>query len=91
MDLTSIVTWIIFGGIVGLIARFLLPGRDSMSLVATIVLGIIGSFVGGFLAQLLFNGNASLPPPTAGWIGSIIGAIIALMIYRATQGRSVTV
>ena len=91
MDLTSIVTWIIFGGIVGLIARFLLPGRDSMSLVATIVLGIIGSFVGGFLAQLLFNGNASLPPPTAGWIGSIIGAIIALMVYRATQGRSVTV
>ena len=91
MDLTSIVTWIIFGGIVGLIARFLLPGRDSMSLVATIVLGIIGSFVGGFLAQLLFNGNASLPPQNAGWIGSIIGAIIALMVYRATQGRRVTV
>jgi len=91
MDLTSIVTWIIFGGIVGLIARFLLPGRDSMSLVATIVLGIIGSFVGGFLSQLLFNGNASIPPPTAGWIGSIIGAIIALMVYRYTQGRRVTV
>jgi uncharacterized membrane protein YeaQ/YmgE (transglycosylase-associated protein family) len=91
MDLTSIITWIIFGGIVGLIARFLLPGRDSMSLVATIVLGIIGSFVGGFLAQLLFNGNASIPPPTAGWIGSIIGAIIALMVYRATQGRRVVV
>ena len=91
MDLTSIVTWIIFGGIVGLIARFLLPGRDSMSLVATIVLGIIGSFVGGFLAQLLFNGNASLPPPTAGWIGSIIGAIVVLVIYRYSQGRRVTV
>ncbi len=91
MDLTSIVTWIIFGGIVGLIARFLLPGRDSMSLVATIVLGIIGSFVGGFLAQLLFTGNASIPPPTAGWIGSIIGAIIVLLIYRYSQGRRVTV
>ena len=91
MDLTSIVTWIIFGGIVGLIARFLMPGRDSMSLVATIILGIIGSFVGGFLAQLLFNGNASLPPPTAGWIGSIIGAIVVLFVYRYTQGRSVRV
>lgn len=91
MDLTSIVTWIIFGGVVGLIARFLMPGRDSMSLVATIILGIIGSFVGGFLAQLLFNGNASLPPPTAGWIGSIIGAIVVLLVYRYTQGRSVTV
>ena len=91
MDLTSIVTWIIFGGIVGLIARFLLPGRDSMGLVATVILGIIGSFVGGFLAQLLFNGNASIPPQTAGWIGSIIGAIIVLFIYRYTQGRRVTI
>jgi len=91
MDLTTIVTWIIFGAIVGVVARFLVPGRDSMGMVATIVLGIIGSFVGGFLAQLLFNGNASIPPPTAGWIGSIIGAIVVLLIYRYTQGRSVTV
>ena len=90
MDLTAIVTWIIFGAIVGVIARFLMPGRDPMGWVGTIVLGIIGSFVGGFLAQLLFTGNASVPPPTAGWIGSIIGAIIVLAIYRYTQGRSVT-
>lgn len=91
MDLTAIVTWIIFGAIVGVIARFLMPGRDSMGWVGTIVLGIIGSFVGGFLAQLLFAGNAALPPPTSGWIGSIIGALVVLAIYRYTQGRSVTV
>jgi uncharacterized membrane protein YeaQ/YmgE (transglycosylase-associated protein family) len=91
MDLTTIVTWIVFGAVVGIIARFLMPGRDPMGWVGTIVLGIIGSFVGGFLAQLLFTGNASIPPPTAGWIGSIIGAIIVLFIYRYTQGRSVTV
>ena len=91
MDLNSIIIWIVFGAIVGIIARVLVPGRDSMGWVATIVLGIIGSFVGGFLAQLLFTGNASVPPPTAGWIGSIIGAVIVLLIYRYTQGRRVTV
>ena len=91
MDLTAIVWWIIFGAIVGIIARFVMPGRDPMGWVGTIVLGIVGSFVGGWLAQLLFNGNAALPPPSAGWIGSIIGAIIVLAIYRYTQGRRVTV
>ena len=91
MEFTAIVTWIVFGAIVGLIARFLMPGRDSMGWVGTIVLGIIGSFVGGFLAQLLVAGNASLPPPTSGWIGSIVGALVVLAIYRYTQGRSVTV
>ena len=91
MDLTAIVTWIIFGAIVGVIARFIMPGRDPMGWVGTIVLGIIGSFVGGFLAQLLFAGNASLPPPTSGWIGSIIGALVVLAIYRWYQGRTVRV
>jgi uncharacterized membrane protein YeaQ/YmgE (transglycosylase-associated protein family) len=91
MDLTSIVTWIIFGAIVGVVARFLMPGRDSMGWIPTIVLGIVGSFVGGWLAQLLFQGSAALPPPSAGWIGSIVGAIIVLAVYRYTQGRRVTV
>lgn len=89
MDLTAIVTWIIFGAIVGVIARFLMPGRDSMGWGMTIGLGILGSFVGGFLAQLFLAGNAAVPPPSSGWIGSIIGAIVVLAIYRATQGRRV--
>ena len=91
MDLTALVTWIIFGAIVGVIARFLMPGSDSMGWIPTIVLGIVGSFVGGWLAQLIFAGNASFPPQSAGWIGSIVGAIIVLAIYRYTQGRRVTV
>src|SRR4026209_2294759 len=91
MDLTAIVTWIIFGAIVGVIARFIMPGRDSMGWIPTIVLGIVGSFVGGWLAQILFQGSAALPPPSAGWIGSIIGAIIVLAIYRYTPGRTGTV
>jgi len=91
VDINSIVMWIVFGAIVGIIARFLVPGADPMGWVGTIVLGIIGSFVGGFLAQLLFTGNATIPPPTAGWIGSIIGAIVVLLIWRYSQGRRVPV
>jgi uncharacterized membrane protein YeaQ/YmgE (transglycosylase-associated protein family) len=91
MDLTAIVTWIIFGAIVGVIARFLMPGPDPMGGLGTIILGIIGSFIGGFLSQLLFAGNAAFPPPTSGWVGSIIGAIVALAIYRYSQGRRVVV
>jgi uncharacterized membrane protein YeaQ/YmgE (transglycosylase-associated protein family) len=87
MDLTTLVTWLVFGAIVGVIARFLMPGKDPMGWIATIVLGIVGSFVGGFLAQLFLAGNASFPPPTSGWIGSIIGAIIVLALYRYSQGR----
>jgi uncharacterized membrane protein YeaQ/YmgE (transglycosylase-associated protein family) len=89
VDINAILMWIVFGAVVGIIARFLVPGRDSMGWVSTIVLGIIGSFVGGFLAQLLFTGSASVPPPTAGWIGSIIGAIVVLLIWRYSQGRRV--
>lgn len=91
MDLMTILTWIVFGAVVGIIARFLVPGADPMGWVGTILLGIIGSFVGGFLAQLLFTGNASIPPPTAGWIGSIVGAIIVLLLWRYSQGRRVPV
>lgn len=87
----TIIGMIIIGAIAGFLARALVPGKDSMSIPATIVLGIVGSFVGGYLAQILFTGNAALTGQTAGWIGSIIGAIIVLAIYRYTQGRRVTV
>jgi uncharacterized membrane protein YeaQ/YmgE (transglycosylase-associated protein family) len=51
-----------------------------MGWIGTILLGIVGSFVGGFLANLLFTGTLALTP--AGWVGSIIGAIIVLLIWR---------
>ena len=91
MDLTTIVTWLVFGAIVGIIARFLMPGPDPMGGLGTIVLGVIGSFIGGFLSQLLLAGNAAFPPPSSGWIGSIIGALVALALYRYSNGRRVTV
>jgi uncharacterized membrane protein YeaQ/YmgE (transglycosylase-associated protein family) len=85
-----IITMIIVGAIAGFIARAVVPGPDPMGVVGTIVLGIIGSFVGGFLGYLIFHKDASqgaLQP--AGIIGSIIGAIVVLLVYRAaTRGRS---
>ena len=81
-----IISLIIIGAIAGFIARALVPGKDSMSIPATILLGVVGSFVGGFLANLIFHGDLSLKPSS--WIGSIIGAIIALLVYRSVKGRS---
>ena len=89
MDLTSILVWIVVGAIVGVIARFIVPGPNPLGWIGTIVLGIVGSFVGGFLANLIFSGQASVQP--AGWIGSIVGAVIVLLIWRSVGGRRVTV
>ena len=89
--LTFIVMMIIIGAIAGFIARAIVPGDDSMSIAATIVLGIVGSLIGGFLGYVLLGKDISegaLQP--AGIIGSIIGAVIALLVYKATTRRSVT-
>lgn len=82
-----IIVMIIVGAIAGFLARLIVPGRDPMGIVATIVLGIVGSFIGGFLGYLIFHKDASegaLQP--SGIIGSIIGAVIVLLIYRAATG-----
>jgi uncharacterized membrane protein YeaQ/YmgE (transglycosylase-associated protein family) len=83
-----IITMIIVGAIAGFLARLIVPGPDPMGVFATIVLGVIGSFVGGFLGYLLFGKDASqgaLQP--SGILGSIIGAVIALLVYRAATHR----
>ena len=83
-----IVTMIVVGLIAGALARLIVPGRQDMSIVMTIVLGIVGSFVGGFLGYLLFHKDASggaLQP--AGIIGSIIGAIIVLLLWTRLGNR----
>ena len=87
--LTFLIVLIVVGAIAGFLARAIVPGRDPMGIGATILLGIVGSFVGGFLGYLLFHKDASqgaLQP--AGIIGSVIGAIIALLVYRAVSRRS---
>ena len=82
-----IISLIIIGAIAGFIARALVPGKDSMSIPATILLGIVGSFVGGFLASLIGRGDGDSFLNTSGIIGSIIGAIIALVVYNKVSGR----
>jgi len=83
-----IISLIVIGLIAGFIARAVVPGRQHLSILMTIVLGIVGSFVGGFLAFLLFQRDAMdgfFQP--AGIIGSIIGAIIVLLVYVKVGGR----
>jgi uncharacterized membrane protein YeaQ/YmgE (transglycosylase-associated protein family) len=75
---------IIFGLIVGAIAKLIMPGRDPGGFIVTILLGIAGSLVGGFLARMVGHGGDD---NTAGWIGSIIGALLLLFIYRMIVGR----
>ena len=83
-----IISLIIIGLIAGFVARAVVPGPDPMGIAGTIVLGIIGSFIGGFLGYALFHkdtNEGALQP--SGIIGSIIGAIVALLIYRAATRR----
>jgi uncharacterized membrane protein YeaQ/YmgE (transglycosylase-associated protein family) len=84
--ISFIITLIIIGAIAGFLARLIVPGKDSMSVPATILLGIVGSFVGGFLASLIGRGDGSWLS-TSGIIGSVIGAVIALLVYNAVTGR----
>ena len=83
--LTYIIVLIIVGLVAGAIARLLVPGRDSIGILGTILLGIVGSFVGGFLWNLVeFHRLAPHHYHPVGFIGSIIGAIIVLLILRMT-------
>ena len=79
---------LIVGLVAGFIARALVPGRDPMSVTGTILLGIVGSFIGGFLGYVLTHHDAQDGAfQASGIIGSIVGAIIALLIYRAVHSR----
>jgi uncharacterized membrane protein YeaQ/YmgE (transglycosylase-associated protein family) len=86
-----IIYLLIIGIVAGFIARALVPGPDPMGVVGTIVLGIVGSFIGGFLGWALFGKDFDEGALQAsGVIGSIIGAVIALLVYRAITRRSGT-
>ena len=83
----GLIVFLIVGLIAGFIARALVPGPDPMGWLGTMILGIIGSFVGGTLAALIFGATLDISP--AGLVGSIIGAIIVLLIWRAVgSGRT---
>ena len=81
----GLILFLIVGLIAGFIARALVPGPDPMGWVGTMVLGVIGSFVGGTLAALLFGGTLELS--ATGLIGSIVGSMIVLLLWRAMGGE----
>jgi uncharacterized membrane protein YeaQ/YmgE (transglycosylase-associated protein family) len=84
----AIIVFIIVGIVAGYLARFLVPGPDPMGFVLTALLGIAGSFIGGFLGYVLLNKDFEEGALQAsGLFGSIIGAIVALLIWRAAAGR----
>jgi uncharacterized membrane protein YeaQ/YmgE (transglycosylase-associated protein family) len=75
----GILQFLVFGLIVGALARFLLPGRQSMGLFSTALVGVVGSFLGGTVGTLLAGGNLERPVAT-GWIGSVLGTIALLLL-----------
>ena len=81
----GIIAFLIIGLVAGFLARLLVPGPDPMGWLGTLVLGLVGSFVGGTLAALVFGGT--LEVSASGLVGSVVGAIIVLLILRAMSGR----
>jgi uncharacterized membrane protein YeaQ/YmgE (transglycosylase-associated protein family) len=80
----EILGWILFGLIAGVIAKLVMPGRDPGGFIVTILLGIAGAFLGGFLGRAMgFYGEGE----AAGMLMSILGAVILLVIYRMAVGR----
>jgi uncharacterized membrane protein YeaQ/YmgE (transglycosylase-associated protein family) len=82
-----IIYLLVIGVIAGYLARLLVPGPDPMGFWATVALGVIGSFVGGFIGYAIFGEDldqGALQP--SGIIGSLVGAVIALLVYRAISG-----
>lgn len=84
----SLITFLFIGFIAGLIARALVSGPSPTGLIATTVLGVIGSFIGGFLGNILFGYDAAegaIQP--AGFFGSVVGAVLALLVYRSQVAK----
>jgi uncharacterized membrane protein YeaQ/YmgE (transglycosylase-associated protein family) len=82
----GILSWILFGLVIGVIAKLLMPGRDPGGFIVTILLGIAGALIGGFIGRAmgLYQTNEG-----AGWLMSILGAIVLLAIYRMMVRRRV--
>jgi uncharacterized membrane protein YeaQ/YmgE (transglycosylase-associated protein family) len=74
-----ILGWILFGLVIGVIAKLLMPGRDPGGFIVTILLGIAGALVGGFLGRAL---GLYQPGEPAGWVMATLGAVLLLFIYR---------
>ena len=95
----AIIGWIVFGLIAGLIAKAIMPGRDPGGVIITLLLGIAGSLIGGFIGQSLFGygravndtGDLSQPGFLMSLVLAVIGAIVLLGLYRLIKGRTTRV
>ena len=82
----AILSWIVFGIVLGFIAKLLMPGRDPGGFIVTMLLGIAGALVGGFIGRAMgFYGSDQ----SAGWLMSILGAVLLLALYRVLVRRRV--
>lgn len=80
---------LVVGLIAGFLARALVPGKDPMSVGQTLILGVVGSFVGGFIGYALMGSDREDGAfQASGIIGSVVGAILCLLVYRAVTRRS---
>jgi uncharacterized membrane protein YeaQ/YmgE (transglycosylase-associated protein family) len=80
----GILSWMVFGLVVGIIAKLLTPGRDPGGFVVTMLLGIAGALLGGFISRAM---GFYSPNDSAGWLMSIGGAILLLVLYRVVAPR----
>jgi uncharacterized membrane protein YeaQ/YmgE (transglycosylase-associated protein family) len=83
----GIVAWIFFGLIAGIVAKLLMPGRDPGGCIITMLLGILGAFVGGFIFELLTGRPQAMRFDFGSLFVAIIGAVVVLLIYRLIVGR----
>jgi uncharacterized membrane protein YeaQ/YmgE (transglycosylase-associated protein family) len=81
----TILGWIVFGLIVGAVAKLVMPGRDAGGILVTMLLGIVGAIVGGFIGRAL---NMYGPNDAAGFFMATLGAVVVLFLYRMVAGRS---
>jgi uncharacterized membrane protein YeaQ/YmgE (transglycosylase-associated protein family) len=80
-----LISYVVIGFLAGAVARFLVPGRDPMGCLGTLLLGVVGSFVGGFVWELIQFHRVELRP--IGFIGSVLGAIVVLLFRRVVAHR----
>jgi uncharacterized membrane protein YeaQ/YmgE (transglycosylase-associated protein family) len=88
----SFILFILFGLVVGLIARAIMPGRQPMGFILTALLGMAGSFVGGYIGGLIQGqGDTVDSSDPYNWIGAVLGALLLLFLYGMFAGRKTTV
>ena len=84
----NILGWIVFGLIAGIVAKLLMPGKDPGGIIVTILLGIAGSLIGGFVGTRVFHvGDTGI----MGFVLAVVGAMLLLLLYRLIKGRTAAV